>query len=104
MVSSNRNVLEASVFKFVYENQFIDNIIEVFTPEELFTYLKKFRFEFNTAYIDNGKSKRAHVETLQHYFGDKTIHTIDVYKKNPTLFDKDFMKAIANRLKGNPDE
>lgn len=37
-----RNVREDSIFKFVYDNQFIDNILEVYTTAELFNYLKKF--------------------------------------------------------------
>lgn len=50
-VSNARNVREDSVFKFVYDNQFIDNILEVFTTEELFLYLKKLRYNFDTSYL-----------------------------------------------------
>ena len=97
-VSSNRNVREDSVFRFVYINQFIDNIIEVFTPDELFLFLKKFRYKFNPAYIDNGISKRLHVQTLQNYFGSNAIEVIDIYKETPPEFDKDLMLAINSKL------
>src|SRR5690554_3188155 len=46
-VSSSRNVREDSIFKFVYINQLIDNILEVFTPDELFLFLKKHHYNFN---------------------------------------------------------
>ncbi|HPO63818.1 MAG TPA: DUF262 domain-containing protein, partial [Candidatus Kapabacteria bacterium] len=52
-VSKARNVREDSIFKFVYDYQFIDNILEVYTPEELFTFLKKFKYSFDT---DNTES------------------------------------------------
>ncbi|HLW06869.1 MAG TPA: DUF262 domain-containing protein [Marinilabiliaceae bacterium] len=103
-VTSNRNVREDSVFKFVYERQFIDNIIEVFTPDELFTFLKKFRYTFNTAYIDKGKSKRNHIKTLLRYFSDDFIKSADHYKNKPAHFDRDLMRAISNKLKEYPHE
>jgi len=97
-VTSNRNVREDSVFKFVYERQFIDNIIEVFTPDELFIFLKKFRYTFNTAYIDKGKSKRHHIKTLQNYFSDQYIQSAGHYKNNPVEFDRDLMLAISSKF------
>lgn len=97
-VISNRNVREDSVFKFVYDNQFIDNIIEVFTPDELFTFLKKFRYTFNTAYIDKGKSKRHHIMTLQNYFSESQLKNADYYKNSPMEFDQDLMISISRKL------
>ena len=77
-VSNARNVREDSVFKFVYDNQFVDNILEVFTPDELFLYLKKFGYSFDTANADENKSKGKHINTLRAYF--KTISNIDSFK------------------------
>ncbi|MDB0615651.1 DUF262 domain-containing protein [Tenacibaculum dicentrarchi] len=98
-VSSNRNVREDSIFKFVYEKQFIDNIIQVFTPDELFLFLKKFRYNFNIMYIENGHAKKNHINTLRYYFGENNINEVTYYKDNPTSFDQDFVKAIRCKLK-----
>lgn len=103
-VSSNRNVREDSVFKFVYDNQFIDNIIEVFTPDELFTFLKKFKYNFNTANLERGKSKYQHLKTLKHYFTDIFIQPLEKYKNTPSAFDKQLMSAITAKIKNYIDE
>ena len=97
-VSSDRNVREDSVFRFVYINQFVDNIIEVFTPDELFLFLEKFRYNFNTNYITKGNSKRSHVKSLQNYFGEGLIKDIEIYEKTPLQFDRDLLNAIAKSL------
>lgn len=96
-VSNSRNVREDSVFKFVYENQFVDNIIEVFTPDELFLFLKKFRYKFNTDNTGANESKGKHVRTLCNYFR-APVQSIETYKKNPDDFDNNLMEAIANKI------
>lgn len=95
-VSKARNVREDGVFKFVYDNQFIDNILEVFTPDELFLFLKKFRYNFDVAYADDNKSKGKHIRTLQRYFSG--INNVSNYKENPKTYDKHLMNAITDKI------
>lgn len=96
-VTNQRNVREDSVFKFVYSHQFIDNIIEVFTVDELFLFLKKFNYLLNTSYFENTTSKGYHLETLKKYFEE--VKNVAYYKINPKEFDKDLIISIANRLR-----
>jgi hypothetical protein len=105
-VSYSRNVKEASVFNFVYVKQFIDNILEVFTPDELFLYLKKLRYIFDTTYLveesDNNKdrkntAKTRYIESLHNYF--KGMGSVKHYYKNANDFDKDLKEAINKKLK-----
>jgi len=98
-VSTSRNVREDSVFKFVYENQFVDNILEVFTPDELFLFLKKYRYNFDVANADENKSKGRHINTLQNYFPG--IKSISHFKATPKDFDKQLMIAINEKIKEN---
>ncbi len=98
-VSNARNVREDSVFKFVYDNQFVDNILEVFTPDELFLFLKKFRYTFDTANADETKAKGKHINTLRNYFSG--IDTIDSYKSKPKEFDKHLMISITEKINKN---
>jgi hypothetical protein len=98
-VSKARNVREDSVFKFVYDNQFVDNIVEVFTPDELFLFLKKFRYSFDVANADENKAKGKHIETIQNYFSK--IENIDRFKAVPKEFDKQLMIAINEKIKEN---
>ncbi len=97
-VSMGRNVREDSVYKFVYDNQFIDNILEVYTVDELLLFLKKFHYEFNTDNAEENKSKGHHLNTLNGYF--EGLKPVDYYRESPRDFDKDFMQSIANRIKG----
>ncbi|MDN3689053.1 DUF262 domain-containing protein [Cyclobacterium jeungdonense] len=97
-VSTGRNVREDSVFKFVYDHQLIDNILEVYTVDELFHFLKKFHYNFNTDNADTDKAKGRHLQTLLGYF--KGLKFIDYYRVNPKEFDKHLMLEIANRLNG----
>lgn len=92
-VSHARNVREDSVFKFVYDNQFIDNILEVFTPDELFLYLKKFTYTLNNENLEDTTAKGKHIKTLKKYFSD--FESIECFKKEPRNFDKKLMEAIA---------
>lgn len=96
-VSSARNVMEASVFKFINRHHFIDNILYVFTPDELFQFLRDFRYEFNTENTNKNESKVRHIATLGNYF--TTIRNIDVYKKDPNDFDRDLIIAINAKIK-----
>ena len=96
-VSMKRNVREDSVYKFVYDSQFIDNIIEVFTTEELFLFLKKYYYILDTGYADKNKSKGKHISNLRNYFSG--LNNIDYYKSNPREFDKHLMLSISNKLK-----
>lgn len=96
-VSSNRNVREDSIFKFVYDNQFIDNILEVYTVDELLRFLERFKYEFNPENTDKNQSKDKHLETLKNYFVGFTA--IDNYKVNPKEFDKTLLLAIVNKIK-----
>ncbi len=98
-VSNARNVREDSVFKFVQNNQFADNILEVFTPDELFLFLKKLRYIFNTDNAEQNKSKGKHVSTLKKYFTN--INGVDFYKKKPKEFDKALTIAIKEKIEGN---
>jgi hypothetical protein len=92
-VKHARNVREDMVFKFVYDNQFIDNILEVFTPDELFLYLKKFTYILNTENLEDTTAKGKHIKTLKRYFTD--FETIAYFKNKPKDFDKKLMEAIA---------
>lgn len=92
-VSHARNVREDSVFKFVYDNQFIDNILEVFTPDELFLYLKKFTYALNNENLEDTTAKGKHIKTLKRYFAD--FETIAYFKNKPKDFDKKLMEVIA---------
>ncbi|CAM4171352.1 DUF262 domain-containing protein [Gillisia hiemivivida] len=96
-VSMKRNVREDSVFKFVYDKQFVDNIIEVFTTEELFLFLKKHYYSLDTSYADKNKSKGKHISTLQKYFSG--LNAIDYYKNNPREFDKHLLLSISDKIK-----
>lgn len=103
-VENARNVKESSVFKFVYENQFIDNILEVFTPDELFNFLKKIRYDFNTSYLVENDQEMNTVKTrfilgLNQYF--KGINNPSHYYKNKIEFDQDLKEAINSKLAGN---
>lgn len=100
-VSSKRNIREDSIFKFVYDNQFIDNILEVFTPEELFTFLKKFRYNFNNDnLVEEGKEKNTvktrYINSLNSYFDD--MKRTEYYFKNLDEFDIDLRKAISKKI------
>lgn len=98
-VSSARNVREDSVFKFVYDNQFVDNILEVFTPDELFLFLKKFNYNFDTTNADDHKAKGRHTRTLQSYF--TKINNVSFFGQNPKEFDKQLIKAINEKINDN---
>mgnify|MGYP001382821464 CR=1 FL=1 len=105
-VSNARNVREDSVFKFAFDNQFIDNILEVFTPDELFTFLKKIRYNFDTGYLVNDGVEQNTVKTryiyeLHDFMSDGEIKTPMYYYKNNTHFDKDLNEAITNKIESN---
>lgn len=101
-VSSKRNVREDSVFKFVYDNQFIDNILEVFTPDELFNFLKKMRYKFDTDYlmenenVEKNTVKTRYINSLSDYFPEMKL--TKYYFNNKREFDKDLKKAINIKL------
>ena len=113
-VSHSRNVREDSVFKFVNTNQFIDNILEVFTPDELFHFLKRYRYDLNTDNIISTENKSSntskiiklntvktrHFDTLRSYFGDNIKHAYE-YMNTPREFDKDLVIAINKTISGN---
>jgi uncharacterized protein with ParB-like and HNH nuclease domain len=92
-----RNVREDSVFKFVYEKQFIDNILEVYTPDELFLYLKKFSYTLNTENLEHSTNKGKHIKTISRYF--KGFESLDSFKRNPQNFDKKLMEVISLMIK-----
>lgn len=96
-VSSSRNVREDSIFKFVFDNQFIDNILEVYTPDELFLYLKKFTYNFNTDNTKPNQAKDKHIKSIQTYF--QGVESIDKLTANPKEFDKQFINAISEKIK-----
>ncbi len=106
-VSNARNVREDSVFKFVLDNQFIDNILEVFTTEELFLYLKKLRYNFDTGYIiDNeGKEmntvKKRFIDNVREYF--QNIEEPKYYAENSQHknYDLHLKNAINNKIHNN---
>jgi hypothetical protein len=102
-VSTGRNVREDSVFKLVYDNQLIDNILEVFTVEQLHHYLKKFSYTFNTENTETNQSKDRHIQTLSYCFGKNNFKEIDQYAKNPKQFDKDLIDAISIYIKSEQD-
>ncbi len=97
-VSTGRNVREDSVFKFVYNNQFIDNILEVFTVDQLHHYLKSFSYVFNTDNSEKNQSKDKHIQSLTTFFGNDSILEIDEYVENPKQFDKDLTNAISKKI------
>ncbi|NLN80887.1 MAG: DUF262 domain-containing protein [Erysipelotrichia bacterium] len=105
-VSNARNVREDSVFKFVYDNQFIDNILEVFTTEELFLYLKKLRYNFDTSYlvkddVEMNTVKTRFIKDVTDYFNIKD-RTAKYYAENSQnkSYDNDLMTSI-NRMIDN---
>ncbi|MCH4552197.1 DUF262 domain-containing protein [Aestuariibaculum lutulentum] len=95
-ITNQRNVREDSVFKFVSANQFIDNILEVFTTDELFLFLKKFNYKLDTSYFEENTAKGNHIKTLTNYFSK--IKTVKYYKQHPLEFDKDLMISITQKL------
>jgi hypothetical protein len=95
-VSYSRNVREDGIFKFVYEYQFIDNIIEVYTVDELILFLKRFKYTFNTDNLDRNQSKDKHLETLRNYF--EGFKEIEEYKEDPKEFDKTLVMALVKRI------
>lgn len=102
-VSTGRNVREDSVFKLVYEHQFIDNILEVFTVDQLHNFLKRFSYIFNIDNTDENQSKDKHTQTLIQYFGKDRIKNIKEYVADPKQFDKDLTNAILNTIKSQND-
>ena len=96
-VLSSRNVREDSIFKFVYENQFIDNIIEVYTVDELILFLKRYKYTFNTDNLELNQSKDKHINSLRNYFEE--FKGVEEFKVNPKEFDKSFLKAITKKIK-----
>lgn len=96
-ITNQRNVREDSVFKFVFDNQFIDNILEVFTTDELFLHLKKFHYKLDTSYFEETTAKGNHIRTLRNYFTE--IKSVQYYKELPLEFDKDLMVCITEKLK-----
>lgn len=103
-VSNARNVREDSVFKFVYDNQFIDNILEVFTTEELFLYLKKMRYNFDTAYIvKNGvemnTAKTRFIRDVKKYFGN--VENPKHYYASNKEYDIHLKSVISNKIISN---
>jgi hypothetical protein len=98
-VSSSRNVQEKSVFKMIRDNQFIDNILEVYMVDQLINYLKRFNYNFNSDYAEEGLSKDKHLCSLRMYFGNGSFENIKVYQENPSLFDKHLVQNITNNLK-----
>jgi uncharacterized protein with ParB-like and HNH nuclease domain len=101
-VSSGRNVREDSIFKFVFENQFIDNIIEVYTVDELILFLKRFKYTFNTDNLESYQSKDKHVTTLKNYFEGFSV--ISDYKDIPKEFDKALVTGIIAKIKENGND
>lgn len=97
-VSSGRNVREDSVFKTVYDNQFIDNILEVHTVEQLHHYLKKYSYEFNKDHTEPNQSKDKHLQSLKAYFGVDAFREIKHYADSPKEFDKHLMSAISKKI------
>lgn len=97
-VSSSRNVREDSIFKFVYNNQLLDNILYAYTSDELIRYLKRFKYSFNTNYLDSGQSKDRHIITLQSYFIG--IEDSIYYKEENSakMFDKMLASAINSKI------
>lgn len=83
----------------MYDQQFIDNILEVYTTTELFSYLKRFSYTLSTDYLETSSVKRKHIETLQAYFDG--IEDIEEYKLHPKSFDKHLMNAINDKIKTN---
>lgn len=102
-VSTGRNVREDSVFKMVYDHQFIDNILEVFTVEQLHHYLKRFTYTFNTDNSEPNQSKGKHIQTLSNYFGKDAIKEISEYVSNTKQFDKDLIAAISKIINSQKD-
>jgi hypothetical protein len=102
-VSTGRNVREDSVFKLVFDHQFVDNILEVFTVDQLHHYLKKFSYEFNKDNSEENLSKDKHIQSLSNYFGD-TIKKIGEYVDNSKQFDKDLTEAISYKINSQQDE
>jgi len=102
-VSTGRNVREDSMFKMVYDYQFIDNILEVHTVEQLHHYLKKFRYSFDISNTEANQSKDRHLQSLVAYFGNSKMKTIEHYAKNHKDFDKDLLESIKNKIKSSND-
>ena len=104
-VSHARNVREDSVFKFVYDNQFIDNILEVFTTEELFTFLKKLRYKLDTNYIVNKEGEQMNtvktrfINDVNKYF--ETLNEPKTYFKKKEKYDRDLKAGINNKINSN---
>lgn len=97
-------IVESSISKFVFDNQFIDNILEVFTVDELFLYLKKYTFNLDSNAIENAKgkllSKGNFMRSLNSYFGEE-IKLPEGYKKlgKEESIATDLLKAIENKIK-----
>ena len=106
-VSNARNVREDSVFKFVFDQQFIDNILEVFTTEELFLYLKKMRYNFDTANIVKvgdemntlNTAKTRFIRDVKKYFGN--VENPQYYHANSIEYDIHLKSVISNKINSN---
>ncbi len=96
-VSSGRNVREDSIFKFVFENQFIDNIIEVYTVEELILYLRRFKYNFDINNLETHQSKGKHIACLKNYFNE--FKDVEELKTAPQDFDKTLLAEISKKIK-----
>lgn len=96
-VSTARNVRESSIFKFVFEKQLLDNILEVYTVNELLTFLKRFTYVFDKDNTHEGTSKDRHLNTLQNYFTE--FENMELDKIEPRDFDKILVSAISRKTK-----
>lgn len=97
-VTMQRNVREDSIFKFVQIHQFIDNIIEVFTPNELFIFLKKFEYKLDINYLDKNSAKKRYIDSIKDFFHSQDSN---FYYKYPDQFDMDLMNSISEKIKKN---
>jgi ABC-type antimicrobial peptide transport system permease subunit len=75
----------------------IARIAEVYTPDELFLYLKKFTYNFNTDNTKPNQSKDKHIKSIQTYF--QSVENVDKLTANPKEFDKQLINAISEKIK-----
>lgn len=96
-------VFERGVFRFVQDYQLINNIINVYTIDQLHDFLKRYPYVLNTDELSANRAKGKHIKSITAYFNkEEKVIKFEAdfleYKNKPEQFDKDLIQAINNKI------
>jgi hypothetical protein len=69
-VTNDRTVRENTIFSFIKDNRLLDILANVFTHDEVITFLKAFSYQFNEKNIDTNNVKGRFIIGLSGYFSE----------------------------------